>query len=137
MRRLVGLVFTAGLLAACTGPHDGPSPRYLNISRSDVDSVYLGPAEGTGLQFDRLHARFNGTIPLSLISDYLPSRLPAPLCRASPPTGGVRVRTRNDREVVYSGDCPYPPEIRRLVVAMLRVADSYHPGPSPTSAVGG
>jgi hypothetical protein len=117
------------VMVGCTAKHAPPVPteRYLNISRSNVDQVILGPAEGASLQFDRFHARFNGTQPLSLIYRYVPPRMPAPLCRAIQPTGGVRVGTQDGREVIYSSKCRYPPEIHRLVGAMLRAADSDRP----------
>jgi hypothetical protein len=130
-RRLVYIAAGAliGIMVGCTATHNPPTPteRYLNISRSDVDQIILGPAEGGSLQFDRFNSRFNGNYPLSLIYRLLPPKIPAPLCRAIQPTGGVRVGTRDGRELIYSDKCRYPPEIHRLIPAILHAADSYRP----------
>jgi hypothetical protein len=44
------------------------------------------------------------------------------------PTGGVKIDTRDGREIIYSSKCRYPPEIHRLTAAMLRAAHTYPPG---------
>jgi hypothetical protein len=124
--RTTTLVLLATLsLAACTSDSSpNPHPDYVPVSRREVKWVILGPGHGNSLMFEH-RWRFNGTYPLSLILDAIPSRLPSPRCPATVADGGLKIGLLGGRETVYATKCSKPQGIRRLLAEIWTAADGF------------
>lgn len=118
---LIGTILMLGLAVLWSR-----TPAYLDVGREAVVRLQLVPIpEGPHSRPFSLHSQ-PGSLPLSLVQDQIPPRLPRPLaqgfsCRFG---GNVEVGLEDGRTLRY-GPCRRPAEIERLRQAMLRAFDEH------------